>query len=167
MRILGIDPGTVRMGYGLLECGEGTVVTVGFGVLSCPPNTPLTNRLYYLHTGLTDLMTQYQPSELAIEEPFVGQNVRSALALGQAQAIAMLAAANHGIAVRGYTPTQVKQAMTDYGRSDKKQIQEMIKIQLNLPTIPQPSDAADALAVALCHLHQKNFNTFIARKDIR
>ncbi|MDY6833265.1 MAG: crossover junction endodeoxyribonuclease RuvC [Chloroflexota bacterium] len=163
MRILGIDPGTVRMGYGCLEGEEDPFVAVDFGILSCSSNVPISKRLYYLYRELVQLIANYNPSEVAIEEPFVAKNVHSALVLGQAQATALLAAEEKGIPVFTYAPTEIKQAVADHGRSTKKQIQEMIKLQLGLEICPSPDDAADALAVALCHVRHRDFDALLRR----
>ena len=154
MRILGIDPGTVTLGYGVVEAGENELDLVDCGTLTTAPNTPLAQRLHTLYLGLLELIARYQPSEVAIEEPFVAKNVRSALAVGEAIGMAMVAATEKGIPIYQYTPTQVKQAVSSYGRSGKEQVQEMVRIQLGLSSLPQPSDAADALAVALCHVQE-------------
>jgi len=154
MRILGIDPGTITMGYGVVEEEENELNLVDCGTLTTAPNTPLAQRLHTLYLGLLELIARYQPSEVAIEEPFVAKNVRSALAVGQAIGMAMVAATEKGIPIHQYTPTHVKQAVSSYGHSGKEQVQEMVRIQLGLSSIPQPSDAADALAVALCHIQE-------------
>ena len=154
MRVLGIDPGTVTLGYGVVEEREGELALVDYGALTTSPNMPLTQRLHALYLGLLEVIARYQPSVAAIEEPFVAKNVRSALAVGQAMGMAIVAATEKGISIYQYTPTQVKQAAASYGRSTKEQVQEMVRIQLGLPSIPQPSDAADALAVAVCHIRE-------------
>lgn len=154
MKILGIDPGTVSMGYGVVEVEEDRVIYVACGALTESAKIPLAQRLFHLHQKLESIIQQYHPNEVAIEEPFVAINVRSALAVGRAQAIAMLAAAHHDLPVFSYSPAQVKQAVTSYGGSNKEQVQEMVKLHLSLANLPQPSDAADALAIALCH-HQQ------------
>jgi len=159
MRILGIDPGTVTMGYGVVDAEESELSLVDCGTLTTATNTPLPQRLHTLYLGLLELITRHQPSEVAIEEPFVAKNVRSALAVGQAMGMAMVAATEKGIPIHQYTPTQVKQAVSSYGQSGKEQVQEMVRIQLGLSSPPQPSDAADALAVALCHIQE----THVAR----
>lgn len=164
MRILGVDPGTISLGYGIVD-GEEQVRLVCYGVLSFPPKTPIEERLRCLYTKLSEIIAKHKPDEAAIEEPFVGHNVRSALAIGRAQAVAILAAANQGLPVYYYSPAEVKQRVTNYGRSDKGQIQEMVRIQLGLPQPPPPSDAADALAVALCHTQQSRFNRWIADRS--
>ena len=152
MRVLGIDPGTVTLGYGVVEDREGVLALVDYGALTTAPNMPLAQRLHQLYLGLLEIAARYQPSAAAIEEPFVAKNVRSALAVGQAMGMATIAVSERGIPVYQYTPTQVKQAVASYGRSGKEQVQEMVRIQLGLTSVPQPSDAADALAVAICHI---------------
>lgn len=154
MRVLGIDPGTVTLGYGVIEEREGELALVDYGALTTSPKMPLTQRLHALYLGLLEVLARYQPSVAAIEEPFVAKNPRSALAVGQAMGMAIVAATGKGISIYQYTPTQVKQAAASYGRSSKEQVQEMVRIQLGLPSIPQPSDAADALAVAVCHIRE-------------
>jgi len=133
------------------------------GVLSLPPKVPVERRLSSLYKKLVEIVSDHRPDEVAIEEPFVAGNARSALAVGRAQAIAILAAANKNLPVFRYLPTQVKQQVTNYGGSGKEQVQEMVRLQLGLAECPQPSDAADALAVAICHLHQKQIEVLLAR----
>jgi len=153
MRILGIDPGTINFGYGVVD-GEDKMTMVDCGVLTFSSRIPIEQRLHSLHTKLNEIITRYQPDEVAIEEPFVAKNVRSALAVGRSQAVAMLAGAGQGLPVYCYTPTYIKQQVTGYGNSSKEQVKEVVKIQLDLSRLPQSSDAADALAVAICHLRQ-------------
>jgi len=163
MRVLGIDPGTLNLGYGVVDEDAGEMAMVDCGVVSLSSKVPVEQRLSSLYKKLVEIVARHQPDEVAIEEPFVAGNVRSALAIGRAQAIAMLAAANKNLPVFRYLPTQVKQQVTDYGGSSKEQVQEMVRLQLGLAERPQPSDAADALAVAICHLHQKHIETLLAR----
>jgi crossover junction endodeoxyribonuclease RuvC len=162
MRILGIDPGTLKMGYGLIEEHEEELITLDYGVLVASRRRPLAERLHCLYLELTQVVALYHPDEMAVEEPFVAQNARSALAIGRAQAVAMLVAAANNIPVYGYLPARVKQTVADYGGSDKEQIQQMVGIHLKLAETPQPSDAADALAVALCHLQEKRLARLLA-----
>lgn len=164
MRILGIDPGTTILGYGVVD-GEEEMCMVCCGVLNFPPQTPIEERLRSLYTKLSEIIAEHQPDEVAIEEPFVGHNIRSALAIGRAQAVAILAAANQGLPVHRYSPAQIKQQVTSYGGSDKEQVQEMVRIQLGLPQPPQPSDAADALATAICHFQQSRFDKWLAQRS--
>jgi crossover junction endodeoxyribonuclease RuvC len=162
MRVLGIDPGTLNLGYGVVD-EEGVEMTmVACGALSLPSKVPVERRLSSLYRKLSEIVARYKPDEVAIEEPFVAGNARSALAIGRAQAIAILAAANENLPIFRYLPTQVKQQVTNYGGSDKEQVQEMVRLQLGLAQPPQPSDAADALAVAICHLHQRHIERLLA-----
>jgi len=154
MRVLGIDPGTVTLGYGVVEERAGELALVGCGALTAAHNMPLVQRLHHLYLGLLEVAERYRPTVAAIEEPFVAKNIHSALAIGQAMGMAIIAMTEKSIPVYQYTPTQVKQAVSSYGRSSKEQVQEMVRIQLGLNSTPQPSDAADALAVALCHIQE-------------
>ena len=165
MRVLGIDPGTVNMGYGLIEGEDDELRVLDCGVLTASSRMPLSKRLYELHKKLRELVARYQPDEVAVEEPFVARNARSALAIGRAQALAILAAADNGIPIYTYAPTRVKRAITDYGVSGKEQVQQMVQIHLELPQIPQSSDAADALAVALCHFRERHVAKLIAKGE--
>ena len=164
-RILGIDPGTIAMGYGVIDSDSGKLTPVDFGVITTPPRSPIGERLSFLYRRLEEIIERYRPDIAAIEQPFVAKNARSALAIGQAQAVAILAASNRGIPCHEYTPTQVKQSVAGYGASSKEQIQQMVKLQLALSEIPSPSDAADALAVALCHLSQSHLQSLLARRQ--
>jgi len=163
MRILGIDPGTITMGYGVIEVKDDEVALVDCSALTAPQPSTMGERLNYLHQRLLEVVSRYQPDVVAIEQPFMSKNVKSALAVGMAQAIAMLAAASKGIPIYEYTPAQVKQRVANYGGSSKEQVQAMVKIQLGLPEVPQPSDAADALAVALCHLREAHLDSLLAK----
>ncbi len=164
MRILGIDPGTLNMGYGIVEeKNGGTIAMVVCGVISLPQKMPMEQRLYALHTELLRIIAEFRPEEAAIEEPFVAGNARSALAIGRAQAVAILAAAQGGLPVFRYMPTQVKQMVTSYGRSSKDQVKQVVKLQLGVMDLPEASDAADALAVAICHLNQRHLNEVLKR----
>ena len=165
MRILGVDPGTLAMGYGLLDEVADQPSMVDCGVLTTRSSIPVTQRLHELYLGLTDVIVRFRPDEMAIEDPFVGRNMRSALAIGRAEAVAMLAAASHGLPVATYPPAKVKQGVTDYGRGDKEQVQRMVCVQLGLSQSPGPSDAADALAVALCHLRERHLSRLLARSE--
>jgi len=163
MRVLGVDPGTLTMGYGVIESGEDEAALVDCGALTSPRRSPIGERLSYLYNKLLEVILRHQPDAVAVEQPFVGKNVRSALAIGRAQAVAMLAAANKGIPTYEYTPAQIKQRITNYGASSKEQIQEMVRLQLGLSQVPQPNDAADALAVALCHLREIHLSNLLAK----
>ena len=164
MRILGVDPGTVVMGYGVIESIDDEITMVGCGALTVSARSPIGERLSYLYNQLVEIVSRYQPDSMAVEQPFVAKNVKSALAIGRAQAVAIVAAANKGIATYEYTPTQIKQRVANYGASSKEQIQEMVRLQLGLAQVPQPSDVADALAVALCHLSETHLGNLIANQ---
>ena len=164
MRILGVDPGTIIMGYGVIESRDDEIALVDYGVLRNPERSPIGERLSYLYSELSKIISRYQPDVVAVEQPFMAKNVRSALAIGRAQAVAILAAANRGIPTYEYTPTQVKQRVANYGASSKEQVQEMVKLQLGLSQVPQPNDAADALAVAICHLREIHLSNLLANQ---
>jgi len=160
MCILGVDPGTINLGYGVVD-GEEEMHMVDCGVITLPSRLPMEERLRSIYSELSKIITKHKPSEVAIEEPFIGHNVKSAFAIGRAQAIAILAAVNQGLPVYYYSPAMVKQQITSYGQSDKQQVQEMVKVQLRLSELPQPNDAADALAVAICHIQQRRHNQWL------
>ncbi len=164
MRILGIDPGTVAMGYGVIDSSDDETTLVDCGVLDCPVRSPIGERLSFLYEELGKIISRYQPEAVAIEQPFVAKNVRSTLAIGKAQAVAILAAANKGIPSYEYTPAQIKQRVADYGGSSKEQVQEMVRLQLGLSEVPQPPDAADALAAAICHLRETYLSNLLAKQ---
>jgi len=166
MSVLGIDPGTVRMGYGVV--GEGTrLEAADYGVIALPARMPLEQRLYQLHTHILNLIAIFHPDAVAVEEPFVGRGERSfpgsSLAIGQAQAVVFIGAASQGIPLFKYAPAQVKLAVADYGAATKDQMQEIVAATLGLTEIPE-SDAADALAVGLCHLVQYRALTALSRE---
>jgi crossover junction endodeoxyribonuclease RuvC len=151
MRILGIDPGTHHMGVGIVDADGDAVRCVHFEVISADSRLPLPERLRDIHARLGAVMDAWKPDTAAVEEPFAAKNVRAALAVGQAQAVAMLAAAQRNLPITTYAPAQVKRAVTDYGGSSKEQVQEMVRVLLGLPEMPEERDATDALAVAICH----------------
>ena len=167
MRVLGIDPGTITMGYGLIEARDDEIALVDCGALVTPTHSPIEERLSYLYNHLLEVISRYQPDAIAVEQPFVAKNVQSALAIGRAQAVAILAAGNSGIPAFEYTPTQIKQRATNYGASSKEQVQEMVRLQLRLAEVPQPKDAADALAVAICHLRETHLSNLLANQGER
>lgn len=163
MRILGIDPGTVNLGYGVVDDGQ-EMRMVDYGVLSLSRYARLEERLRSIYDGLSQIVAKHHPDEVAIEEPFAGRNIRSALAIGRAQAIAILVAANQRLPVYRYSPAQIKQQVTSYGGSDKEQVQEGVRMLLGLQESPQPSDASDALAVAICHIQQSRLTKLLANE---
>ena len=162
MRVLGIDPGTVTMGYGVVDDKDEALTAPAYGAIVAPARSPIGERLLFMYNHLLDIIAHHQPDVLAIEQPFFAKNARSALAIGRSQSVAILAAAGRGIPVYEYTPAQVKQQVSNYGASSKEQVQEMIKLQLGLATIPEPDDAADALAVALCHLSENRLANLLS-----
>ncbi len=160
--VLGIDPGTAIMGYGLVRAisgpdSFGDFELVGYGAITTPVGMPMARRLLSIYGQLNELLAQYYPSEVVIEELFFNKNTTTAIAVGQARGVALLAAASHNLTVREYTPLQVKQSLTGYGRATKDQVQHMVRLMLNLDFTPQPDDAADALALAICHLRSRQF----------
>ena len=167
MKILGIDPGTVVMGYGIIECEDADLALVDFGAITVPGKLSMGERLNRLYIELLKVVKLHKPDAVAVESPFVAKNVKSALAIGRAQAIALLAAAGKGIPTFEYSPAQVKQRVTNYGASSKEQIQEMVRLQLGLAEIPQPHDAADALAIAICHAQEIRINNLLTRQGER
>ena len=160
-RVLGIDPGIAAMGYGLIEGDSDGFSAIDYGCLSTSAKQPIPERLHTLYWSLIDIIERHQPSEAAIEL-FVARNLRTALTVGQARGVAILAAANSGLPVYEYTPLEIKQNVSGYGHGDKRQIQEMVRIQLRLQYIPKPDDAADALAVAICHMSKMRLSRLLA-----
>ena len=153
MRILGIDPGSVRTGYGCVETDGSRHRLIAAGALSMRAEAPLPDRLLDIHRGLTRLVREVAPDCVAVENLFHARNVRSALVLGHARGVAVLAAVEAGVPVVEYTPAEVKRAVVGYGRAEKRQIGHMVQLLLGLESVPSPHDAADALAVAICHAH--------------
>jgi crossover junction endodeoxyribonuclease RuvC len=153
MRVLGIDPGTITTGYGLVEERGDTLQAVAFGTINTRVALPFAQRLLRIHRELRTLLAQTRPDCAAVEAVFFAKNVQSALRLGQARGVALLALAEEGIEIHEYSALEVKQAITSYGRAEKGQVQEMVRLLLGLPAPPSPADAADALAVAICHHH--------------
>jgi crossover junction endodeoxyribonuclease RuvC len=156
VRILGIDPGTALMGYGVVEFHNGKERAVAYGALSTPSDMLAEKRLQVLYRGLCELLMEYKVDAVAVEELFFGRNVTTAIHVGQARGVALLAAADNGVPIREFTPMQVKMAVTGYGRADKKQVQQMVKLLLGLHETPKPDDVADALAVGIAALHGSN-----------
>jgi crossover junction endodeoxyribonuclease RuvC len=165
MRILGIDPGTITTGYGVIDNANDVVTVVDYGAINAPARSTIGERLSFIYNHLLEIIARHRPDVVAVEQPFISKNVKSALAIGRAQAIAILAAAGNGIPICEYTPAQVKQQVSNYGAGSKQQIQEMVKLQLGLPGIPQPDDAADALAVALCHISQTRLSALLEQRS--
>lgn len=155
MRVFGIDPGSRRTGYGCVDSDGSRHRLVTCGTISVPAAADLSLKLRAIHDGLVRLIASCAPECVAIESVFHARNVRSALILGHARGVAMLAATSTGVPIAEYAPAAIKQAVVGYGRAEKAQVQEMIRLLLGLDAAPTPHDAADALAVAICHLHSR------------
>lgn len=152
MRILGIDPGIGRMGWGIIEKVRGSEYLVhGFGCVETQPNSDIPGRLYAIHDEVCRIIDEYKPEVLAIEDLFFSKNAKTAFAVGQARGVVLLAASQKNLTVSVYTPQQVKSAVTGYGKAEKKQVGQMVKLQLHLSEVPKPDDTADALAIAITH----------------
>ncbi|RME39157.1 MAG: crossover junction endodeoxyribonuclease RuvC [Thermoflexia bacterium] len=162
MRVLGVDPGTATTGYGVVEETETGIRALAYGVITTPPGQPLPQRLQIVYRELQRLIGEWQPDEAAVEELYFNVNVRTAISVGQARGVILLALADAGLPVAEYGPGEVKQALTGYGGAKKQQMQEMVRMLLGLESVPSPDDAADALAVAVCHLHSARLRGLIA-----
>ena len=153
MRILGIDPGYATIGYGIVEYDNFRFKTVAYGAVTTPPNKPFADRLCDIFCDISTLVEKYKPDALSIEKLYFNTNTTTAIDVAQARGVILLAARKMGISVFEYTPLQVKQSITGYGRAQKHQVMEMVKNLLQLNTVPKPDDTADALALAICHGH--------------
>jgi len=152
MFVLGIDPGLTTTGYGLVDRAAGESRLRAVGVIRTAAGDPIEHRLLELHRDLSQIIEEHRPDVMAIEQVFTNKNLRTSIAVGRASGVALLAAATAGLPVHEYTPTQVKSAVAGFGKADKGQVQRMVAQRLGLAESPKPADAADALAVALCHL---------------
>ena len=160
------------MGFGLIAASSGALSYIMCGVLRAKDSAPIERRLSQIHEGLLGLLREHRPSALAVEEPYLprlgrddaarGSSARAAIAVGQAQAVVLLAAAEHDVPVFRYSPAQVKRSVSEYGRGSKQQVQEMVRLILGLDTRPEPNDAADALAIAICHAQQQGIEKLLA-----
>jgi crossover junction endodeoxyribonuclease RuvC len=153
MLVLGVDPGTYKTGVGLISSENGDMVMKHSDVLSPPRSASLADRLTWIHDRMIQIIDDLKPSVVAIEQPFVSRNVKAAMAVGQAQAVAMIAASHRGIPIVNYSPREIKKAVTDYGGSSKEQVQDMVGVLLGISEPLESSDRADALAVAICHIN--------------
>lgn len=156
MRILGVDPGYAILGYGVIDVVGNKFSVVGYGAITTNPPMEMPERLEFLFDGLTEIIDKYKPDEAAIEELFFNSNAKTAILVGEARGVAVLACSKGNLRISEYTPLQIKQALVGYGRADKTQVQYMVKTMLNLKTVPKPDDTADALAAAICHAHSAN-----------
>lgn len=161
MIVLGIDPGTAITGYGLVRETDAGPALVTYGVIQTPAGAPMPERLKTLYRELTDLLLLHRPDSAAVEKLFFQRNVSTAMTVGQARGVALLALAQANVPVGEYTPRDVKQAVAGYGGADKSQVQQMVRAILNLAETPRPDDAADALAVAICHLHSLKLKSLL------
>ncbi len=151
MRIIGIDPGTGILGFGVIDVIKGKMTIVDAGVVKTPAHTPLDERLEDIFDSLTQIIAETKPNSMSIEKLFFSQNVTTAMSVSHARGVAMLAGRKAGLPIAEYTPLQIKQTVTGYGKAEKKQVQEMVRIQLGLKKAPEPDDCADALAAAITH----------------
>ena len=153
MRILGIDPGYASLGWGIIDLVGNRFSVVDYGAVLPDTSMDMPARLQALYNGLTDIIKKYKPEDASIEQLFFNSNAKTAILVGEATGVAVLACANGNLNIAEYTPLQIKQALVGYGRADKKQVQYMVKTMLNLKSVPKPDDTADALAAAICHAH--------------
>ena len=153
MVILGIDPGLAIVGWGVIEYSGNRFHTLAYGAIRTPAGMETPKRLLSIRRDMEELLKKYKPQHMAVEELFFNQNITTAITVGQARGVVLLCCAKRNIPVFEYTPLQSKQALVGYGRADKKQMQQMVKVFLGLPEVPKPDDAADALAMAICHAH--------------
>lgn len=159
MKTLGIDPGTAIMGYGVVEESGEKLQVVGYGCFRTDKSETPSNRLLKLSLMLEEIFDKHKPDFLAVEKLFFCSNSKTVMAVGEARGVVLLAAARFGIKVAEYTPLQVKMALTGYGRAEKRQVQQMVQRVLKLKELPRPDDAADALAIAVCHLHSHSIDS--------
>lgn len=153
MRILGIDPGYAIVGYGIVDYEANHFKVVDFGAVTTQAHTPFDLRLQTIYNGLSCLIEKYKPDAMAVEKLYFNTNTTTAIDVAQARGVIVLAASQGGLDISEYTPLQVKQSVVGYGRAEKKQVQEMTRLMLNLQSVPKPDDTADALALAICHAH--------------
>ncbi|MGC9359102.1 MAG: crossover junction endodeoxyribonuclease RuvC [Anaerolineae bacterium] len=165
MLVLGLDPGLATMGYGLATGDGQGLRAVDYGVVRTSPDVALAHRLLLLRSELRQLLEAHRPDAAAVEKLYFATNVRTAIAVGQARGVILLTLAEANIPIVEYTPLQIKQATTGYGQAEKRQVQEMVRRLFGLDEVPRPDDAADALAVCLCHLHSSRFQAAAARAD--
>jgi crossover junction endodeoxyribonuclease RuvC len=159
LRVLGLDPGTATTGWAVIEEKQGKLSPLAFGHISTEKNTPESKRLLEINQDVLKIIKKYKPQEAAVEKLFFFKNKKTIIAVGQSRGSLLLTLEENHVKVFGYTPLQVKQALTGYGRAEKKQVQLMVKNILNLKSIPQPDDTADAIAIAVCHIHSRKINS--------
>jgi crossover junction endodeoxyribonuclease RuvC len=164
MIIIGIDPGIAIVGYGVVKLTGNKFEVLDYGAITTESKMDFPDRLKIIYNKMTGIIDKYSPTDLAMEELFFNKNAKTAIKVGQARGVEILAAVNKGVEIYEYTPLQIKQAVVGYGRADKNQVQEMVKMLLNLKKIPKPDDVADALAVALCHGNSLKFKEMFRMK---
>jgi crossover junction endodeoxyribonuclease RuvC len=158
MIVLGIDPGTATTGYGLItEAADGSLVAIDYGVITTPAGMPMAERLLILNRRLKEILLLHPPATCAVEKLFFSKNVTTAIAVGQARGVILMTLAESGLEVAEYTPMEIKQAIAGFGGADKQQVQHMVQALLNLAELPKPDDAADALAIAICHFNSAQY----------
>lgn len=162
MRIIGIDPGTGILGFGVVEVLGNKLTMIDAGVIKTPAHTPLDERLEEIFDGLTEIIAETRPDIMSIEKLFFARNVTTAMSVSHARGVAMLTGRKAKLPIAEYTPLQIKQTLTGYGKADKKQVQEMVRLQLGLKEVPKPDDAADALAAAITHASMVRTGTLSA-----
>ena len=165
MRVLGIDPGSGTTGWGVIEGDGRRYQLVDFGSIKAPASLRFATRLLRICNGLENVIQQHTPTDCAIEEAFLASNVKVTMKLGQVRGVAVLCAERAALGIHEYSPRLVKQTVVGYGNAEKHQVQEMVRVLLSLKTVPQPHDAADALAVAICHFHHADINQRILAAD--
>ena len=163
MKILGIDPGYAILGYGVIEKIGNRFKVCDYGAITTEKDVPMPKRLEILYDGLREIIEEQRPEVASIEQLYFNNNAKTAINVGQARGVAILACIKGGLEIAEYTPLQIKQALVGYGRADKKQVQFMVKTMLNLPSVPKPDDTADALAAAICHGHSADTRNIFSK----
>ncbi|MEN6325678.1 MAG: crossover junction endodeoxyribonuclease RuvC [Syntrophomonas sp.] len=167
MLVLGIDPGTATTGYGLVEFRGGREILVDYGTIRTPSTMEMALRLCAINKGMNQLLQEFSPDVVVIEQLFFQKNTKTAITVAQSRGVILMTAAAAGYPVAEYTPLQVKQAVVGYGKAEKKQVQLMVQQLLAMKNLPKPDDAADALAIAICHIHSHKINALIAGNPVK
>ncbi|MBI5207028.1 MAG: crossover junction endodeoxyribonuclease RuvC [Candidatus Firestonebacteria bacterium] len=167
MKVLGIDPGIALTGYGIIESSGNKLAPLAYGCITTLSNDTLTHRLKIIYHDLIEIINKYEPEVLSVEELFFAANTKTAITVGHARGVIILAAANSNISVAEYTPLEIKQALTGYGHAEKHQVQNMVKNLLGLSSIPKPDDIADGLAASICHINSYKLKQFNNTKKLK
>lgn len=167
MKVLGIDPGSETLGWGVVEGSGLKYALVDFGTIKSNPKESFSKRLLNINNGIEALIEKYQPDALSIEDAFYAANVKVAIKLGQVRGIVLLSAEKHGMEIAEYAPRLIKQTVVGYGNAEKQQVQQMVKLLLRMPKPPAPLDAADALAIAICHFHHAGMKDKIKKAQVK